>query len=132
MSDSPLVKKLHVKSGHKFLIINPPDGFSGLLGQLPPGVTLAKRAAGQLDAILLFVGSIADLEKSAPKAIRTLVHDGLLWIAYPKKTSKIKTDISRDVGWDIIKKNGLRGIASISIDTTWSAIRFRPLEKVGK
>jgi len=53
-----------------------------------------------------------------------------LWFCYPKKTGKIKTDISRDIGWDTVAKLGYEGIRAISIDDTWSGMRFRPREEI--
>jgi hypothetical protein len=61
-----------------------------------------------------------------------VTYDGLLWVSYPKKSSKIATDISRDVAWEVMKEFGLQPVFQISIDETWSALRFRPTERVGK
>lgn len=52
-------------------------------------------------------------------------------IDYPKKSSKVETDISRDVGWDAVKKTDWEGVAIVAIDDTWSALRFRPVAEVG-
>jgi hypothetical protein len=50
----------------------------------------------------------------------------MLWIAYPKKSAKVDTDLTRDVGWSVIEGAGVVGVAVVSIDATWSALRFRP------
>jgi uncharacterized protein YbdZ (MbtH family) len=55
-----------------------------------------------------------------------------MWVSYPKKSSKVKTDISRDAGWEIMAENSLRPVTQVSIDKTWSALRFRPVEQIGK
>ena len=75
---------------------------------------------------------MAELEALAPEAIRAIKHDGLLWISYPKRSSKVKTDIARDVGWDVVAQAGLRPVTQGSVDETWSALRFRLVEVVGK
>jgi len=61
-----------------------------------------------------------------------LKKDGLFWICYPKGSSKIKTDLNRDILWAAMGKFGLAGVSLISIDNVWSAMRFRPTDKVGK
>ncbi|WP_201789057.1 hypothetical protein [Scytonema hofmannii] len=114
------------------IIINPPVGYMDLLGALPEGVELATELEGTFDFIHLFVQTISELENFAPKVISALKYDGMLWIAYPKRTSKVKTDIYRDVGWDVIENAGLRGVSQIAINDVWSALRFRPAERVGK
>jgi len=55
----------------------------------------------------------------------------LLWIAYPKQSSGIKTDVNRDILWQLSLQTGLRPVTQIAIDETWSALRFRPAERVG-
>ena len=55
---------------------------------------------------------------------------GLLWFSYPKKSSKVETDITRDVGWDALGSTGLRPVTQVAIDDTWSALRFRPVVDV--
>ncbi|MFM6948653.1 MAG: hypothetical protein ACKOWQ_06545 [Aquirufa sp.] len=59
-------------------------------------------------------------------------HDSVLWFAYPKGTSKIKTDINRDILRVTGEEFGITTVTAIAIDETWSALRFRPIEKVGK
>ena len=61
-----------------------------------------------------------------------IAFDGLLWISYPKRSSKIDSDLSRDDMWELYIDESLRPVSQISIDETWSAVRFRPTEKVGK
>jgi hypothetical protein len=54
------------------------------------------------------------------------------WISYPRKSPKVATDPSRDVGWDIVAEVGLRPVTQVSVDEVWSALRFRAMERVGK
>ncbi len=58
--------------------------------------------------------------------------DGLVWIAYPKGTSKVKADVNRDSLWEAVKATGWRPVRLIALDEVWSVMRFRPEEKVGK
>lgn len=90
-------QKLFIKPGYKIRLINAPEGFS--IAGLSDNVTLATDNATKLDMVYLFVKSIADVQQHAPQAIKAVKYDGLLWIAYPKQSSGIKTDINRDKGW---------------------------------
>lgn len=99
---------------------------------MPAGVNAAEKPEGKFDFVHLFVRSIAELEKFGLTAVEASEYDGLLWISYPKKTSKIKTDINRDKGWEVIKQAGLRPVTQVSVNDTWSALRFRPNEQVSK
>lgn len=73
----------------------------------------------------MFVQSKADVDQYAPVAGQAAKPNGLLWFAYPKKTSAIKMDISRDTGWEGLARLGLRGVSLVAIDDTWSCLRFR-------
>lgn len=138
MYSSDLVKKLRMKPGHRVAVMYAPPGYSMAPDQLPEGVQVSDAAAvtgeaGQsFDFVHLFAGSVAELQERAPEALRVLRHDGVFWVSYPKQSSKVKTDINRDNGWDVISAAGLRPVTQISVDETWSALRFRPSDKVGR
>ena len=132
MGGSPLAKKLHIKPGYAVALLNPPEGYRAVLGKLPEGVTVSLEAEGKFDLIHLFVRDIAQLQDWAPAALRAIKRDGVLWISYPKKSSGLKTDISRDVGWQVLKDHGFRPVSVVSVDDVWSALRFRLTEIVGK
>ncbi|HEX3030745.1 MAG TPA: hypothetical protein VHS59_00655, partial [Bacillota bacterium] len=82
----------------------------------------------KFDFVHLFVSSKADVDQMGPQAVTAVKPEGVLWISYPKGTSKTKTDVGRDKGWDAVKDLGFVGVSLISIDDTWSAMRFRPVE----
>ncbi len=126
MADSSLVKRLGIKPRHRVLVWNAPEGFWEQLGNLPPDVDVKTSPDGHFDVVQVFVLNKADVDQIAAQAVDALKPGGMLWFTYPKKTSKIKTDISRDVGWDAVTRTGNEGIAIISVDDTWSALRFRP------
>lgn len=131
MADSPLTRKLGIKPGHRLLIVNAPEGYREKLVPLPEGVKMYITAeGGTFDFILLFVKSKADVDIHALHAVEALKPGGLLWLAYPKKTSGITTDVSRDEGWDTLKNAHYEGVSLIAIDETWSATRFRPSAEV--
>jgi hypothetical protein len=133
MPKTTLVKKLRIQAGQHALVLNPPEGYVESLIELPEGVELSTSPeGGDYDFVHLFVFDSGDLNELLPGAAAAVKYDGLLWISYPKKSSKVKTDLSRDVLWELMKETGLRPVTQISVDSTWSALRFRPAEAVGK
>lgn len=127
-----LSKKLLLKPGLRALILNTPANYLKLLDDLPEDTVLDTRIDGQYAFVHLFVSSQAELAEFAPLALEALQYDGLLWISYPKRSSKVATDLTRDRGWEPITRRGLQGVTQIAIDETWSALRFRPSERIGK
>jgi hypothetical protein len=81
---------------------------------------------------LVFALNKAEAEKLAAIAAPATEYDGVLWLAYPKGTSKIKTDINRNTLWDIFASFNLRPVSNVAIDETWSALRYRPEAEVNK
>src|SRR6266849_6966059 len=98
MAATSIARKLLIKPNHKILILNAPEGYLKLLDPLPEGAQVKTKADGTFDFVQVFVYDKADVEKLAQAAIKALKPGGLLWMTYPKKTSKIKTDMSRDEG----------------------------------
>ncbi|MEO1288264.1 MAG: hypothetical protein AAFV93_10885 [Chloroflexota bacterium] len=125
-----IAQKLLIKSGYTVRFINAPDDYESQIGELPDNVTLTD--SDSADVVQLFVSNISDLEQYVSTAINVLKENGILWISYPKKSSKVETDISRDVGWDVMDTHDYRPVMQVSIDDTWSALRWRPKDQVGK
>jgi hypothetical protein len=132
MAETPLLKKFLIKPNYSVLLLNAPKGFTELLGTLPEGVTVTDKVDGQYDVVQLFVQQKAELEAQTSDAIKAVKKGGLFWVAYPKLAGKIKSDLNRDIGNDFVKTLGWEGIAMISIDDTWSAMRFKPSGEVKK
>ena len=132
MITNPLAKKLQMKAGQRAVIINPPAGYLERLDPVPEGVELLETPEGQCDFVQLFVKNMEDLQKFLPLATRAVKHDALLWIAYPKGGAKAGTDLNRDILWDAVSQHNLSGVTLVSLDETWSAMRFRPSERVGQ
>ncbi|MHB8918867.1 MAG: hypothetical protein ACYC4H_12650 [Desulfocucumaceae bacterium] len=130
MMASELLNKLRLKGGQKAAVINAPEGYIGDLGPLPENTRLFTELDGTFDFIHLFVSSRSDLESLGTAVTRAINPDGLLWISYPKKSSKVKTDLTRDTGRDVMHKAGFEAVSQVSVNETWSALRFRPSEKV--
>jgi hypothetical protein len=132
VTTSPLAKKLQIKAGSRVLVLNPPEGYLERLEPLPDGVELAGAPGAAADVVHLFVRDRAELERDAATALGAVRPGGVLWASYPKQSAKVATDLTRDVGWDALAAAGWRVVSAVSIDDTWSALRFRPLAEVGR
>ncbi len=124
MSEKTVAQKLLFKAGYQVMLINPPTGYESSLG-LPPGVTVLTESSAPVDLVQVFVSSRKELEEKLEKLKKLLKPSGLLWVSYPKGTSKIKADINRDSINDYAHSIGLQGVAMVSIDDTWSALRLK-------
>ena len=122
-SATPLYKKLGIKPEARVAILNAPGGFLGDL-ELPPGVELLSRVTTDLDVALLFVTRLKDLRDRFVASAEAVFPDGGLWIAYPKKSSPIATNLNfanvQQLGLDA----GLVDNKSCAVDDDYSGVRF--------
>jgi hypothetical protein len=115
-----LAAKLKIKPVHTVLVLAGPPGFTKASKQ----IDLTPAPKKKYDVVILFVENKAALDKAVSKAFSALQADGLMWIAYPKKSANVKTDITRDQGWEAVTTLGFEGVAIVSIDEKWTAFRF--------
>jgi len=124
---TPLIRKLGIKAGHRVAFPNAPIDFAGTLGPLPLGCALVSHDdedTAKLDVIVSFAVSRQEhSDLFAPLKIR-LTPDGGLWLCWPKKASKVETDLSDSIVQKIDLDGGLVDNKICSIDATWSAMRF--------
>jgi hypothetical protein len=121
-----LTKKLHLKPGMRFIATNPPEGFQRTLGPLPERAAQERALRGTFDLILLFVSSKKELKGQWTKALSSLKPDGLLWVAYPKKSSGIPSDLTAMSGdWEGSIDSEWQPVSMIAVDEHWSATRFK-------
>jgi hypothetical protein len=98
MAASALAKKMKLKAGHYATVINAPAKYLKELEPLPANVKIVQKLENPSDWIQIFVQNKAELDKLFPKVIKFFKPDTLLWISFPKGTSKIQTDLTRDKG----------------------------------
>ena len=124
-------ERLLIKPGARVRIVGEVTDAADRLGPLPGGASLVDRASTpKVDAVVFFARNSADVEAHLPEAAEAAGHDGLLWLAYPKGTSGLKTDLGRDTMTPLTDPiAGLTGVTLVSIDETWSAMRLRPSER---
>ena len=126
MAESPLAKKMRLKSNLKAAVINAPENYADALKY---NTALSPTLNGKFDWIQIFVRSKTELDALAPKAAKALRPESMLWISFPKGTSKIQTDLTRDKGWDVLRDLDLKWITLISVNETWSAFALRPYKE---
>lgn len=123
-SKTPLVKKLGIKSGMTMCILNAPDNYQEILGALPEDVIQIDDVQESLNFIHYFVVERADLEATFSKLKQALTKDGMLWISWYKKASKMPTDLTEDIIREIGLDNGLVDVKVAAIDHLWSGLKF--------
>jgi hypothetical protein len=128
-SGTPLAKKLGIAAGDTLTLLGAPDGFDAVLAPLPDGVTVRRRAgaavaaARRADVVVSFHTERAHLEQRVPALLDALDVDGGLWIAWPKKASKVPTDITEDTVRDVFLPLGLVDNKVCAVTDVWSGLR---------
>jgi len=119
-------QKLRIKEKFTLLTLNGPADFKKGLTELPSGVKIVT-SGKDYDQVHWFVFNKAQLEKEMSKVMKLVKDDAIVWVYYPKGTSKIQTDLTRDKGWDCLLSEGdkLTWINLISFNDTWSVFGFR-------
>jgi hypothetical protein len=121
-SGTPLAKKLGIREGSRVLVVHPPDRFG--LDPLPPGVEFVRAVRSGLDVALLFTTDLPDLERRFPRLAAVLAPNGRLWVAWPKKASGIRTDLTFDVVQRTGLDTGLVDNKSASITDEFQGLQF--------
>jgi hypothetical protein len=123
-SGTPLPKKLGITSGARVALVSAPPGFERELEPLPPGARVSRRVGNGVDVVVFFTTRRRDLERRFPKLAGALDPAGGLWIAWPKRSSGVDTDLTEDVTREVGLPTGLVDNKVCAIDATWSGIRF--------
>lgn len=121
-SDTPLIRKLGIKSGQSIALIGRPAGWE--IEGLPADVTVQDQAAGALDLILAFFAERAELARDAPALLPALFPDGSLWIAWPRRAAGHVSDIRENDLREILLPAGVVDTKVAAIDEHWSGLKF--------
>jgi len=122
-SGTPLVKKLGIIAGGIVAISDEPDGFHNLLEGLPPDVEFRAELTRDVDLVMLFVTERSMLQAELGEAADAIFPDGAIWVAWPKRASKVPTDVTEDVVRDAALPLGLVDNKVCAIDAVWSGLR---------
>jgi hypothetical protein len=125
--------KLRIKPGYILLTLNEPANFKKGLEGLPAGVKISD-STRDYDQVHWFVMNKAHMEKEKSKVMKLVKPELTVWVYYPKVSSKVQTDLTRDKGWDCLLAEGdkLTWINLISFDETWSVFGFRAKTEADK
>jgi hypothetical protein len=123
-SGTPLVRKLGFKPGMRVHYVAAPERFAALVGELPGGVRVLARAAAELDLAMLFVTQRRELERGLAALQPKLQPAGMVWVAWPKRASKVPTDVSEDVVREVALPRGLVDVKVCAIDEVWSGLKL--------
>ena len=136
-SGTPLPKKLGIKDGYRVALIHAPEDVTAELRAALENCRMVKPAGGSLDFVFLFAKSRAALERELPTAAKSLAPAGMLWIAWPKKSSGVSTDLDGNIVRDTGLGAGLVDIKVCAVTDVWSGLKFvipvkdRPKAKSG-
>lgn len=123
-SGTPLAKKLGIKPGFRIKLINAPHHYMELFTDLPPNLYFDDTPVSQKDFIHFFTLNKDELLIRLPLLKGQIKSEGMIWISWPKKASKVITDVTEDLVRDTALKSGLVDIKVCAVDETWSGLKL--------
>jgi hypothetical protein len=123
-SGTPLIKKLGIKEGFRIALVDAPKGFRKELGTLPDKVKITPSVMKSLDLIMFFVHSKLDLEQRFSALAANLSANGMFWVAWPKKSSGVTTDLSFEIVQRVGLAAGLVDVKICAVNEIWSGLKF--------
>jgi len=123
-SGTPLAQKLGIKEGCKIHLSDAPANYLKLVSPLPPGVKVVRSISSDTDIVHLFSMSRSQLAKALRAALAKLKQDGTIWVSWPKKASKVPTDITEDTIREVALPLGLVDIKVCAVDEVWSGLKL--------
>lgn len=124
-SGTPLPQKLGIKPGMSMAALNAPANLEAILGELPDGISITRRLGGHRDLVLIFITRQVDLAARIPALTSAIAPNGMIWVAWPKRASKIETDMTEDVIREIVLPTSpLVDVKVCAIDNVWSGLKL--------
>ena len=123
-SGTPLARKLGVKPSSHIVVLHAPEGYASLLDPLPDGVVFGRSVGPRSDIVHVFVSRRVELERDLVALRRKLRPDAALWVSWPKKASKVATDVTEDVVRAVALPLGLVDIKVCAVDEVWSGLKL--------
>jgi hypothetical protein len=124
-SGTPLPQKLGIKPGMSIAVLQAPPNIDTILGELPDRVRISRRLTGHRDLVLIFITRQVHLAARLPVLISAIAPNGMIWVAWPKRTSKIETDMTEDVIREIVlPTSDLVDVKVCAIDHFWSGLKL--------
>ena len=123
-SGTPLAQKLGLTPGREAIVIQSPRPYEEIVAPLPEGVRLRQRLHPGAEFIHLFTRSRADLARRFPRLAAALADPGLLWISWPKKSSRLTGDLDENIVRELGLATGLVDVKVCAVDDDWSGLKF--------
>jgi len=123
-SGTPLARKLGIKEGAVVVALAAPANYSTLLAPMPRGARITARASGAPDFVHVFSTKRDDLDARLRKLRPAIAQDGVVWVSWPKRTSRVPTDITEDVIRAVALPLGFVDIKVCAVDETWSGLKL--------
>ena len=123
-SSTPLAKKLGIKEGFKIKVINGPPYYLTLFTDLPENISFDNEGKHKKDLIHFFTKDADELSEQIPRLKKEIPPNGIIWVSWPKKTSKVPTDVNEHLIRDIAIKAGLVDIKVCAVDNIWSGLKL--------
>ena len=123
-SGTPLAKKLEIREGARVFVWDGPDDYRDLVAPLPMGVRFAKGLDSDADLVHVFATARSRLERALKTLRQTLRPEATVWVSWPKKASKVKTDVTEDVIREVALPMGWVDVKVCAVDETWSGLKL--------
>lgn len=123
-SGTPLARKLGIAAGDGVFLVGAPEHYTELLAPLPDGVRFVSRMGHSTDVVHVFASERSKLERSIRAARAKMKPEGVIWASWPKKSSKVSTDITEDTVREIALPLGLVDVKVCAVDDVWSALKL--------
>lgn len=123
-SGTPLAKKLGIGAGATVLPVDAPKDYRAILEPLPESVRFARKLAGDVDVIHLFTPKRATLAAALADYRKKMRGDAVIWVSWPKKASKVPTDITEDTVREVALPLGLVDVKVCAVDHVWSGLKL--------
>lgn len=123
-SGTALEKKLGLKEGLVIRLLNEPDDYFGLFENFPVNVKIRKTKSGKKNFIHFFTTKASELKQRLPLLMTEIEQDGMIWVSWPKKASKVPTDITEDIIRNFAIDIGLVDVKVCAVDNIWSGLKL--------
>ena len=123
-SGTPLAKKLGIKEGTILRLFQEPANYFDLFTNMPAGVKVVRETTGHKDIVHFFTKDIAELDNSITSLRKEIFPGGMIWVSWPKRASKVETNVTEDLVRNIALRNGLVDVKVCAIDETWSGLKL--------
>ena len=123
-SGTPLWKKLGIKEAQTVYLYKPPENINSLLAGMPEGVRFVKAVRKKIDFVHIFARKSAELRTALARYRHKIKDDGMIWVSWYKKASKIPTDITEDTVREICLPMGLVDVKVCAVDEKWSGLKL--------